>query len=125
LVLDNGEIIELGTHDELYAKNGIYTRVYNTMYKAQTKREIPVVVEPTTPFEQLAPSDAKTVESFYLEKYTDEERAQKIMEKKAQKLEKEKLKEELRETKKLKKDQDDDESPKENSESDSNSEENN
>jgi len=125
LVLDNGEIIELGTHDELYVKNGIYTRVYNTMYKAQTKREIPAVVQPTTPFEQLPPSDAKVVESFYLEKYTNEERAQKVMERKAQKLEKEKLKEEQKEARKMKKNQDDDEDLDEPTEPKSKSEENN
>lgn len=29
LVLDKGEIIEQGTHDELLAKNGIYSRLWN------------------------------------------------------------------------------------------------
>jgi ATP-binding cassette subfamily B multidrug efflux pump len=28
-VLANGEIVELGSHDELIAKNGYYTELYN------------------------------------------------------------------------------------------------
>ncbi|MCL4254366.1 MAG: ABC transporter ATP-binding protein, partial [Anaerolineae bacterium] len=27
-VLDKGELVELGTHDELIAKDGIYTKLY-------------------------------------------------------------------------------------------------
>lgn len=33
LVLDNGSIIERGTHDELLAGNGAYRRIYNIQYQ--------------------------------------------------------------------------------------------
>jgi ATP-binding cassette, subfamily B, multidrug efflux pump len=33
LVLDNGSIIERGTHDELLASNGVYRRIYNIQYQ--------------------------------------------------------------------------------------------
>lgn len=36
-VLDDGRIIEAGTHDELFALDGIYTRIYQTMFKTQSK----------------------------------------------------------------------------------------
>lgn len=32
-VLDSGRIIELGTHDELMAKNGLYTRLYSMQFR--------------------------------------------------------------------------------------------
>ena len=32
MVLDNGEIIELGTHEQLLAKNGVYRRIYETQF---------------------------------------------------------------------------------------------
>jgi ATP-binding cassette subfamily B protein len=32
LVLENGSIAEIGTHDELMAKNGVYKRVYETQF---------------------------------------------------------------------------------------------
>jgi ATP-binding cassette, subfamily B, bacterial MsbA len=32
-VLDHGKIIELGTHDELMAKNGLYARLYNMQFR--------------------------------------------------------------------------------------------
>jgi ATP-binding cassette subfamily B multidrug efflux pump len=35
IVLDNGEIVEQGTHDELLAKGGIYTEIYNMQFKQQ------------------------------------------------------------------------------------------
>ncbi len=39
MVLDYGEIVELGTHDNLYELGGIYTKIYETMFKASTKRK--------------------------------------------------------------------------------------
>ena len=35
IVLENGEIVEQGTHDELLAKGGIYTEIYNMQFKQQ------------------------------------------------------------------------------------------
>jgi ATP-binding cassette subfamily B protein len=35
VVLENGEIIEQGTHDELLKKGGIYTEIYNMQFKQQ------------------------------------------------------------------------------------------
>ena len=29
MVLDKGKIVEIGTHDELMAKNGVYRRIYD------------------------------------------------------------------------------------------------
>ncbi len=34
LVIDNGEIVEQGTHAELLKKNGFYTKIYNSQYEA-------------------------------------------------------------------------------------------
>ncbi len=33
LVVNNGEIVEQGTHNELMAKNGFYTKIYNSQYE--------------------------------------------------------------------------------------------
>jgi ATP-binding cassette subfamily B protein len=35
IVLDDGEIVEIGTHDELVAKDGIYKRIYQTQFVLQ------------------------------------------------------------------------------------------
>ncbi len=32
MILDNGEIVELGTHEELMARNGAYRRIYETQF---------------------------------------------------------------------------------------------
>jgi ABC-type multidrug transport system fused ATPase/permease subunit len=36
-VLDDGKIIESGTHAELFSLDGIYTKIYQTMFKTQSK----------------------------------------------------------------------------------------
>lgn len=33
LVINNGEVVEQGTHKELIAKNGFYTKIYNSQYE--------------------------------------------------------------------------------------------
>ena len=40
LVLDNGEIIELGTHKELMAKDTLYRRIYETQFMEKTPLDI-------------------------------------------------------------------------------------
>jgi ATP-binding cassette subfamily B protein/subfamily B ATP-binding cassette protein MsbA len=36
MVLDDGEIIEFGTHDQLLARNGVYRRIYETQFLEET-----------------------------------------------------------------------------------------
>lgn len=38
-VLENGEIVEQGTHDELLEKGGIYTEIYNMQFKQQEESQ--------------------------------------------------------------------------------------
>ena len=33
MVIDNGEIVEIGTHEQLIAKKGLYHDLYNVQYK--------------------------------------------------------------------------------------------
>jgi ABC-type multidrug transport system fused ATPase/permease subunit len=42
IVLDSGEIAEMGTHEELVKKNGLYRRIYETQLAAQAKPEAQV-----------------------------------------------------------------------------------
>jgi len=42
VVLDSGGIAEIGTHEELMKKNGLYRRIYETQLAAQVKPEIQV-----------------------------------------------------------------------------------
>jgi ATP-binding cassette subfamily B multidrug efflux pump len=39
IVLDQGKMVEIGTHSELLAKNGYYTRLYEQQQKTGTERE--------------------------------------------------------------------------------------
>jgi ABC-type methionine transport system ATPase subunit len=105
LVLDGGLIAELGTHAELFAKNGIYTRIYNTMYKAQTQVPVSTALETeakltiTTetqpnPYQGLPLSDAKTVAAFYEQQFPDAEARQKAELKTVARIEKYKEQEE-------------------------------
>jgi ABC-type multidrug transport system fused ATPase/permease subunit len=40
MVLDNGEIIEFGTHNELMAKGRVYKKIYETQFLEKTPEEI-------------------------------------------------------------------------------------
>jgi len=42
VVLDAGQIVEMGTHEELMNKNGLYRRIYETQLATQAKPEIQV-----------------------------------------------------------------------------------
>ncbi len=45
-ILDDGEIVEEGTHEELLTNGGIYTRIYNTLFRTQShKIPMKLVVE--------------------------------------------------------------------------------
>ncbi len=48
-VLNEGRLVELGTHDELLAQDGLYAR----LYRMQFKELVPVVIEAPVP--ELAP----------------------------------------------------------------------
>jgi len=39
IVLEAGEIVERGTHEELLKKGGIYTEIYNMQFKQQEEEE--------------------------------------------------------------------------------------
>ncbi len=38
IVFENGEIVESGSHEELLAKNGIYTKIYRTQFASQDEQ---------------------------------------------------------------------------------------
>ena len=40
IVLENGEIVEAGTHEELLEKGGIYTEIYNMQFKQQEEVDV-------------------------------------------------------------------------------------
>jgi ABC-type transport system involved in cytochrome bd biosynthesis fused ATPase/permease subunit len=40
MVLDNGEIVEFGTHDELMAQGRIYRKIYETQFLEKTPEGI-------------------------------------------------------------------------------------
>ncbi|MHA1391984.1 MAG: ABC transporter transmembrane domain-containing protein, partial [Promethearchaeota archaeon] len=44
IVLDEGEIVEQGTHEELLELGGIYSKIYSTLFKHQEK--VPLKVDP-------------------------------------------------------------------------------
>src|SRR4029434_8295762 len=54
LVLEHGEIVERGTHDELLAKNGRYRQLYDKQYRFERDRFI-------NPGEDFTPEPEKVV----------------------------------------------------------------
>jgi ABC-type transport system involved in cytochrome bd biosynthesis fused ATPase/permease subunit len=54
LVLEHGEIVERGTHDELLEKNGRYRQLYDKQYKFEKDRFI-------NPGEDFTPEPEKVV----------------------------------------------------------------
>jgi subfamily B ATP-binding cassette protein MsbA len=40
MVLEDGEIVEFGTHEELLAKSGIYRKIYETQFLEKAPPEI-------------------------------------------------------------------------------------
>lgn len=46
LVMNHGRIIETGTHEELLAKGGFYTELYNSQFEAETGEERVLVTSP-------------------------------------------------------------------------------
>jgi ABC-type multidrug transport system fused ATPase/permease subunit len=40
VVMENGEIVEVGRHEELIAKEGFYSRIYDLQFKDQEMLEI-------------------------------------------------------------------------------------
>ena len=114
VVLDQGKIVEIGNHEVLYNLGGIYTKIYNTMYKAQTKplEVIPVatpqaveIISQNPPFNNLTQEDAAVAVSFYEETYPDEEsrlRAEQKTIKRIEKAQQSELKKQKEESKELK-----------------------
>lgn len=47
MILENGQIAEMGTHNELIALNGIYKRIYETQFEALT--EVPPIYGSSSP----------------------------------------------------------------------------
>ena len=45
LVVDKGQIVERGTHEELLARNGLYARLYNEQFTRQVIEEVEAYVE--------------------------------------------------------------------------------
>ena len=35
--MDHGDIVEIGTHDELLAKNGFYANLYNSQFSEEAE----------------------------------------------------------------------------------------
>lgn len=96
LVLEKGEIVELGNHKELYALGGIYTKIFDTMFRAQ--KELPINVHSsetgTTGKESslnsiiLPAEDVNTINNIYETQFSDEVDRKKAEQKTLKRIEK-------------------------------------
>jgi subfamily B ATP-binding cassette protein MsbA len=50
LVLDRGRIVERGTHDELRAQGGVYSRLYDMQFRSAARAEVASSVTPVPSF---------------------------------------------------------------------------
>jgi hypothetical protein len=49
-VLDRGRIVERGTHDELRAQGGVYSRLYDMQFRSAARAEVASGVTPVPSF---------------------------------------------------------------------------
>jgi ATP-binding cassette, subfamily B, bacterial MsbA len=47
-VFDRGEVVEVGKHDELLARQGLYANLYNMQFGESATPELPELPEPVT-----------------------------------------------------------------------------
>ncbi len=95
IYIDNGHLVEMGTHAELMGRDGYYSRLYKTLFREQAKhlealdaytKEREVEHIPPS-LEMLVPETADTLSKTEREKIRDQRKQDKEAQKRAQKLE--------------------------------------